>query len=75
MNAKAYERVSQFSLNYTPNRLNCLCALSQNSKTISCMKKLKLSLNLKKNALSIITKMNSIGQIFREIEANKCNRL
>ena len=39
------------------------------------MKKLKLSLNLKKNAMSIKRKMNSIEQIMREIEANECNRL
>ena len=75
MNAKACERVSQLSLNYTLNKINCLCALSQNSKAIQGMKKLKLSLNLKKNALSIIRKMNSIEQIIREIEANECNRL
>ena len=75
MNAKACEHVSRLSLNYTPNKLNCLCALSQNSKTIQGMKKLKLSLNLKKNALSIIRKMNSIEQIIREIEANECKSL
>ena len=39
------------------------------------MKKLELSLNLKKNALSIKRKINSIKQIMREIEANECNSL
>ena len=39
------------------------------------MKKLELLLYFKKNALSIKRKMNSIGQIITEIEANECNRL
>ena len=46
MNATACKRVPQFSLNYTPEIFNDLCALSQNSKTINPIKKLKLSLNL-----------------------------
>ena len=46
MNATACERVTQFSLNYTPEIVNDLCALSENSKTINRIKKLKLSLNL-----------------------------
>ena len=53
MNATACERVTQFLLKYTPEIFNDLCALSQNSKTIYCMEKLKLSLDLKKNSLSI----------------------
>ena len=75
MNATACERVTQFSLNYMPEIFNDLCALRQHLKTIYCMKKLKLSLNLKKNALSNKLKMNSIKQILRKIEANECNRL
>ena len=46
MNEAACERVSQFALNYTPEIFNDLCTLSQNSSTINCMKKLKISLNL-----------------------------
>ena len=53
MNATACDRVTQFSLNYTTEIYNDLCALDQNSKTINPMKKLKLSLNLDKNTLSI----------------------
>ena len=45
MNAAACERVAQFALNYTTEIFNDLCALSQNSKPINRMKKLKLSLN------------------------------
>ena len=45
MNATACERVTQFWLNYTPEIFNELCALSQNSKTINRMKKLKPLLN------------------------------
>ena len=75
MNATACERVTQFLLNYTPETFNDLCALSQNSKTIYCMKKLKLSLNFERNSVSIIISMNNIKQIIREIEANECNRL
>ena len=75
LNATACERVTQFSLNYTPEIFNDLCALSQNSKTIYCMKKLKLSLNFKSNAVSTIISLNNIKQIIRDIKANKCNRL
>ena len=57
MNATACERVTQFSLNYTPEIFNDLCALSQNSKIINCMKKLKLSLNLDKNVLYLTRKL------------------
>ena len=53
MNATACERVTQFLLKYTPEIFNDLCALSQDSKTIYCMEKLKLLLDLKKNSLSI----------------------
>ena len=45
MNATACERVTQFWLNYTPEIFIDLCVLSQNSKTINRMKKLKPSLN------------------------------
>ena len=53
MNATACKRVTQFFLNYTLETFNDLCALRQNIKTVYCMKKLKLSLHLKKKALSI----------------------
>ena len=53
MNVTACKHVTQFSLNYTLEIFNELCSLSQTSKSINCMKKLKLSLNLKKDALSI----------------------
>ena len=42
----ACERVAQFLLKYTPEIFNDLCALSQNSKIIYCMEKVKLWLNL-----------------------------
>ena len=70
MNATACKHVTQFSLNYTLEIFNELCALSQNSKTIYCMEKLQLSLDLKKNPLSIKRIINNIKQIIREIEAN-----
>ena len=75
MNATVCKHVTQFSLNYTTEICNDLCALSQNSKTIYCMEKLKLSLDLKRKALSIKRKITIIQQIIREIEANECNRL
>ena len=46
MNARACGRVSQFSLNYTAEIFNEFCAKRQNLKTINCVKKLKLLLNL-----------------------------
>ena len=75
MNATACERVTNFSLNYTPGKFNDLCAHRQNSKTINRMKKLKLSLNLDKNTLSIKKEDSTIAQIIREIDANECNSL
>ena len=71
MNATACKRVTQFSLYYTPEIFNDLCALSQNSKTIYCMEKLKVSLDLKKKALSIKRKITIIQQIIRQIDANE----
>ena len=51
MNATACERVTKFSLNYTSEKVNYLCAQRQNSKTIYCMDKIKLLLNLENNTL------------------------
>ena len=51
MNATACEHVPEFSLNYTPEKFNYLCAQSQNSKNIHCMDKIKLSLHLENNTL------------------------
>ena len=53
MNAIACERVVQFVLNYTPENFNYLCTLSQNSKPINRMEKLKLLLKLENNILWI----------------------
>ena len=58
-----------------PEIFNDLCALRQNLTAVYCMKKLKPSFNLQKNALSNKLKMTSIEQIMRKIEANECNRL
>ena len=51
MNATACEGVTEFLLNYTPEKFNFLCAQRQNSKTINCMNKIKVLLNLANNTM------------------------
>ena len=71
MNAKACGRVTQFSLNYTPEKFHCMCTLSQNSKTKNHLEKIKLSLNSEKKALWINKKSSNLRQILREIEGHE----
>ena len=51
MNTHPCGRVAQFTLNYTPENFNYLYAQCQNLKTINCLDKIKLSLNLENNTM------------------------